>query len=81
MLDSFNDGIDEVMYRLAETLAKRRLSDGAFTRPVSIDVQDVKLAWSLVESAIRTQIDAGVIPGEIRASLHQIGDQTVCKFE
>lgn len=57
LITSFYDGVDEIVYEIAESLAKRRNdSSDAGESAVQIEVEDVREAGRLVAEALRTAI-------------------------
>ena len=62
LLDCFVSGLDDVIYKTAENLARMRSPQGA---PTQIEVQDIESAARQVIAAIRQRISTGEIPNEL----------------
>jgi hypothetical protein len=65
-LNCFSDGIDTLVYELAEELAKKRMSSSLLPgRPIEIEVDDIEAAGELVIDAIKRFVAEGTLSKEL----------------
>lgn len=70
LLDCFVDGLDEVVYEMAEEIAKNRVGrTGELTVPVRIEADDVKQAGGQIIEYLRQLVATGKAPRELATVL------------
>jgi hypothetical protein len=70
LLGCFYNGIDDLVYQIAEDVARAREgASRAADRPVQIEVADVKQAGDKVLAALRDMVKMGTLPADAGPAL------------
>lgn len=73
LLGCFMDGVDNLVYEMAERLARERNPEiVASGQPIPIEVEDVREAGKLVLSALRGLVKASHLPHAMSADIDQM---------
>ncbi len=78
MLDCFQDGLDEVVKKIAEDLCRTRTA-AAMPGIVEITTQDVRDAAELVSQLLRQMVSAGTLSARISPAIDNIQECVACK--
>ncbi|HLQ44371.1 MAG TPA: hypothetical protein VK137_06565, partial [Planctomycetaceae bacterium] len=71
VLDSFTAGLDDVVYDIAERIARQRNPSVASPE---IDVEDVKKAAEIVLQGVRDAVARGQLPSDFETVLNEMRD-------
>lgn len=74
LLDCFVSGLDEVVYEIAEELAKERMGNAAEDAVIQIEPEDVKKAAHVVMEAIREQLNREDLPKTAKQAVEGMYD-------
>ena len=75
LLDCFVEGLDDVVYEIAEEIARERTGIQAPRRPVRIEAEDVKQAAARVVSFLQELVKSGRAPAGLGDVLERL---TLC---
>jgi hypothetical protein len=76
IISCFYDGVEDVVYRLAETVARAR-TGVAPGRPVKIEAEDVRIAGYRVVCALLKFVDREDIPEEMLEAIKDIPEEAL----
>lgn len=74
MLDCFVAGLDDVVFSLAEQIARERHPGIAHDAPVAVEVEDVKQAARTVIQGVRNAIKGGKLPASFESVVQEMQD-------
>ena len=71
LIGCFYDGVDEIVYKLAEEVARKR---NPAVSPVQIEVDDVSAAGEVVMETLKRLFESGDISNDAREAIEGMGD-------
>ena len=71
LIECFYDGVDDLVYQLAEEMARKRNPSAS---PVQIEVEDVRAAGEAVVESLKRLFESGEIPDHVKEAIHGMGD-------
>jgi hypothetical protein len=68
LLDCFTSGVDDIIFRVAEEIARRRQPEGR----LSIDIEDIEKAGDIVLGRLKESVDAGGLPKHLGQAIEDM---------